>query len=419
MTSRRAHSCETVVIGAGPYGLSVAAHLAHAGVDVKVFGEPMAFWRHNMPAGMLLRSPWRATHLSDPDGALTLDAYAAAHRVDSGKLLPLTQFVAYGEWFWRHALADIDRRAVRLIDAKSDGFRLTLEDGEVLQANRVVVATGLRNQEFRPAAFRDLPPGRVSHSSEHTDLTKWRGQRVAVIGRGQSACESAALLAEAGSAVEIVSRGDIHWLGIGPKSIATEPMTLRLRKMLRAPSEVGPFPLSWLVEAPGLVRHLPATVREAFTQRCLKAGAAGWLRPRFSSVIGTPGTTIKAARATAGGIALDLDDGTRTFDHVLLGTGYRVDIARLGILSPELLQKIVRTSGSPLLGAGFESSVPNLHFVGSYAVKSFGPLLRFIAGAPFAARAVARAARREIPSTHLAPQAAMLPTAAPHLAPWR
>src|SRR6202034_473555 len=91
-------------------------------------------------------------------------------------------------------------------------------------------------------------------------------------------------------------------------------------------------------------------------------------------------------------IALDLDSGARMFDHVVLGTGYRVDVARLGILAPHILERIARLQGSPLLRAGFESSVPKLHFVGSYAVKSFGPLLRFIAGAPYAARAVTGAA---------------------------
>jgi len=100
----------------------------------------------------------------------------------------------------------------------------------------------------------------------------------------------------------------------------------------------------------------------------------------------------QGARAVSSRIVLDLDSGAKTFDHVLLGTGYRVDIARLGILSPELLGKIARVDGSPVLGSGFQSCVPNLHFVGSYAVRSYGPLLRFIAGAPYTAQAVTGAA---------------------------
>jgi cation diffusion facilitator CzcD-associated flavoprotein CzcO len=392
MTSGRANSCETAVIGAGPYGLSVAAHLKAAGIATTVFGEPMAFWRHNMPAGMMLRSPWRATHISNPTGTLSLDAYAAAHGVAADRLLPLEDFVAYGEWFQRHAVPEVERRPVRSVEPARDGFRLTLDDGEVLSAGRVVVATGLRHQEYKPEAFGDLPPALVSHTSEHTEFEKFRGKRIAVIGRGQSACETAALLAEAGANVELVSRGDIHWLGAaGAKRAAA-----RLRQLLKSPSEVGPFPLGWLAEAPGLVRYLPENLREEFSRRCLKPAAAGWLHPRFGEVACTPGRTITGARALADRIVLELDRGEATFDHIILGTGYRVDLSRLGMLSPQLLQKIARVQGSPLLRGGFESSVPKLHFVGSYAVRSFGPLLRFIAGAPFAARAVTASAKRGV-----------------------
>lgn len=397
MSSVQAKNCEVAVIGAGPYGLSVAAHLNRAGIATHVFGEPMGFWRHNMPNGMLIRSPWRATHLSDPGSAFSLDAYAAAGGVDSGKHLSLTNLVAYGEWFQRHAVPDVDARAVRLIDRARNGFRLELADGDTLSADRVVVATGLLNQEYRPAVFQDLPRALVSHTSEHADLSVFRGKQVAVIGRGQSACESAALLAEAGAAVEMISHGPIHWLGISTNA-ATATLRRRLRKILTAPSEVGPFPLSWLVEVPGLVRLLPPDIRGEFAQRCLKAGATGWLRPRFANVVCNPGRAITGARVLDERIVLDLDNGARTFDHVLLGTGYRIDIARLGILAPQLLESIARTEGSPLLGPGLESSVPKLHFVGCYAVKSFGPLLRFIAGAPYAARAVTSAAHRRLMS---------------------
>lgn len=392
MTSRRAN-CEVAVIGAGPYGLSVAAHLKHAGIAAHVFGEPMAFWRRNMPKGMLLRSPWRATHISNPAKTLSLDAYASELGIDSSKLLPLETFVAYGEWFQRQAVPDVDCRAVQRIDAAHDGFRLMLRDGEVLNAGRVVVATGLNRQEYAPPAFRELPEALVTHSSRHTDFSAFRGKSVAVIGRGQSACESAALLAEAGADVELFTRGDIHWLGDPTNAAESKRGARRLRRALTSPSEVGPFPLSWLAELPGLVCHLPTVMRDDFARRCLKPAAAGWLRPRFTNVVCRPAHALSSVRALGNRIALELETATKTYDHVVLATGYRVDIARLGIFSPPLLDRIGRSEGAPLLGPGLESSVPKLHFVGSYAVKSFGPLMRFIAGAPFAARAVTNAAR--------------------------
>jgi glycine/D-amino acid oxidase-like deaminating enzyme len=385
VTAKRLNACEVAVVGAGPYGLSVAAHLRHAGVSVRVFGEPMSFWQQYMPKGMLLRSPWRASHISDPAGALSLEAYAGG-RVDPAAQVPLEDFVTYGLWFQKRTIPDVDRRMVRVIDQSGDGFQLELADGDIFAADRVVVATGLAHQEYRPPAFHDLPASLVSHSCEHTDFAPLRGKHVAVVGRGQSACESAALLTEAGAKVDLFSRGDIHWLGDGNKN--EQP---HWREALAAPSAVGPFPLSWVAESPALVRHLPSQARAWFTARCLRAGAAGWLKPRFGNVRCHSGRTILGARADRDRIAIEFDNGVSRFDHAVLGTGYRIDLTRLGIFGPQLLDSIVRTGGSPVLGPGMESSVRKLHFVGSYAVKSVGPLLRFVAGVPYAARTVTAA----------------------------
>jgi FAD-dependent urate hydroxylase len=388
--SARGDDCEVIVIGAGPFGLAAAAHLAERGVATQVFGEPMSFWRHNMPQGMKLRSPWGATHISDPRGDLSLDAFVAGHGLSRREPLPLETFVDYGMWFQRAAVPDIDTRMIVRIESAGDGFRVETMDGAHVHARRVVMATGLTRQAFRPEAFADVPAEFASHASEHGDLGGFRGRRVAVIGRGQSACESAALLAESGARAEIISRGDIHWLAHLTDGNSTKPALWWLREALAAPSAVGPFPLSWLAEFPGIAWRLPTKLRDEFTQRCLKAGAAGWLKPRFGDVTINPGRTISRARAASRRIELELDNGVRTFDHVLLGTGYRVDIGRLGLLSRALLDKIDCVDGSPVLGTGFVSSVPGLHFVGSYAVRSYGPLLRFIAGAPFTAGAVTR-----------------------------
>jgi hypothetical protein len=393
MTTKRTNACEVAVIGAGPYGLSIAAHLTQAGVSTRVFGQPMSFWRDHMPKGMRLRSPWRATHISDPNGAMSLDAFAIEHNTAIGGPLSLERFIAYGTWFQQRALPDVDCRTVRLIEATGGyGFQVTLADSEIFAANRVVIATGLANQEFRPSAFRGQPAALISHTCEHADFAPFCGKHVAVVGRGQSACESAALLAEAGAEVELICRDEIRWLGATANEAPTQKRALSLRETLSAPSAVGPFPLDWLVELPAAVHRIPPALRNWFTKRCLKAGAAGWLRPRFGAVKCLSGRAILAARRHGNRIALDLDNGSRAFDHVVLGTGYRVDLARIRFLSPQLAGRIACSDGSPLLRSGFESSVPKLHFAGSYAVKSFGPLMRFIAGAPYTARAITAAA---------------------------
>ena len=127
-------SCEVAVVGAGPYGLSLGAHLGSAMVDARVFGRPMSFWRHNMPKGMKLRSAWDATHIADPDNFLLLDAYAVVSGLGRSDPLPVEDFIRYGDWFREMALPDLDSRKVEKIEPASRGFRLTLEDGAAINA---------------------------------------------------------------------------------------------------------------------------------------------------------------------------------------------------------------------------------------------------------------------------------------------
>jgi cation diffusion facilitator CzcD-associated flavoprotein CzcO len=388
----RSSDIEAVVIGAGPYGLAVAAHLKAAGVSTRVFGEPMCFWDRNMPKGMRLRSPHIASHIADPYGVLSLDHYAAEKGVACGEPLPVETFIDYGLWFQARAIPDLDPRRVIRIEAAGQAFRLILADGDRLAAERVVIATGLANQQFRPAAFDGIPGGLASHTSEHASLEAFRGKRVAVVGRGQSACETAALLTEVGAEVELICRGDIRWLGAAQPSEAWQRELARhLASLVAAPSAVGPFPYSWLVEVPGLVHRLPAQLRARLNARSLRAGVASWLLSRFANVRVNAGRTILGAEARGDQVAVQLDSGTPLFDHVLLATGYEIDISRPGILAPDLRAAIACRGGSPILAAGFESSVPCLHFAGAAAVTSFGPLMRFVAGTSFAARNIAKA----------------------------
>jgi hypothetical protein len=385
--------CEVAVIGAGPYGLSVAAHLRAAEINTRVFGRPMSFWRENMPAGMRLRSPWIATHLSDPEQRYSLDVFAREDATARQEQLPLGKFVQYGQWFQAHAVPDLDTRQVRRVERDASGFRLELDDEETVHARRVVVAMGLARQEFRPAPFEGIDRGLVSHSCEHDRLDKWRGRRVAVVGRGQSACESAALLRRGGAEVDLICRGEVRWIGMAPDAAAqSRDWRWRLREALQAPSAVGPFPWSWLNELPGLERLLPHELRSRIAARSLRAASARWVLPNLDGVQVLAGRTIRDVSRQGNGVAVGLDDGARTYDHVLLGTGYRIDISKLGILSGELIGRVDCRGGAPILSSGFSSSVPGLHFVGASAVASYGPLMRFIAGAGYAARSVARAA---------------------------
>lgn len=380
--------CETVVIGAGPYGLAAAARLRAAGVETRVFGRAMDFWAA-MPGGMKLRSSWEASHIGDPDGPHALDAYEASRGAHLDRPVPLDDFIAYGRWVQARAVPELEDRRVERIDPADGGLRVRMEDGETVRARRVVVAAGIAPFAQRPAVFQALPPERASHVAEHRELGVFRGRRVLVVGGGQSALESAALLHEAGAAVEVVARAPRIWWLHGDTLRGTLGA---LHRLAYTREDVGPPGINRIVSAPRLLAALPRPLRERISRRAIRPAGSQWLRPRLAGVALRTGRSVIHADSICGEVRVALDDGTRcACDHVLLATGYQVDATRYPFLSPELLRGLRHAGGYPLLDGGMESSIPGLHFLGAPAALSFGPLMRFVSGSHYAALRLARA----------------------------
>ncbi len=394
-----------VIIGAGPYGLATAAHLRAAGVETRVFGEAMVFWERQMPAGMLLRSYWEASHIADPNRDLTLDAYEAASCIAMPRPVPLERFVAYGQWFGQHIAPDLDTRRIARIEPASYGFRLVTEDDESVRTERVVVATGIAAFSRRPAPFAAIAPELASHTSAHRDFARFAGRHVAVIGGGQSALESAALLHEAGARVEVIARAaTINWLRYGSGSklhAALHSEKNPIKPLLFPASDIGPPGLNYLVDKPALFKAIPThALQGQAARRAIRPAGSGWLRPRLRDVPIMLNTSVLAAKPSGDRLRLALSDGTiLAVDHALLATGYAVDVARYSFLTAELLRGLDRIAGYPRLNAGFESSVPGLHFLGASAAESFGPLMRFVAGTGYAARGLTHAVRHAVHSS--------------------
>lgn len=381
-----AHSsqCEVAVIGAGPYGLSAGAHLKAKGISARVFGEPMEFWAKKMPEGMLLRSPRVASNLSDPAGAFALEAYELASRMAPCAPLPLDTFVEYGRWF-RHQLgSDLDERAVLRLDRDEPGFRLTLADGEEVLARRVVIAAGIGPFKKKPTVFQNLPSEHVTHCYEGREIRKFARKRVAVIGAGQSALECAALLHESSADVEVIARQPhINWIGQHSWLHHMGPIS----KMLYSSHDVGPAGISRVVAYPKITALIPLRLRDKIRTRAVRPAGARWLPDRLKNVKIAVGRGVADARMAGNEVVLRLDDGgERCVDHVLLGTGYQVDIDKYDFLPTQLTRSIQQLDGYPKLGSGLCCSVPGLHFIGATAARSFGPLLYFVAGTEFASR---------------------------------
>ncbi|KAA6221100.1 NAD(P)/FAD-dependent oxidoreductase [Streptomyces albofaciens JCM 4342] len=391
------------VIGAGPYGLSTAAHLRARGVPVRVFGRPMVSWREHMPAGMLLKSTPVASSIDTPQAGHSLrdfcDAVGERRYESDWDIIPVETFVRYGEWFQQRLVPDLEQVRVVSADRRAGGFELKLDSGEQFRARAVVVATGLTGFARLPrelaAAVPDgpSPTGPVSHSYQHRDLSVFAGRDVVVIGAGQSALESAVLLAENGArSVRVVARGRTA-VGFG----APPDRQPKLRPET-------PFGNAWSLYAftyyAGGFRHLPAPARRYLVRRVLGPLGAWWLRERFvGRVQVTAGRQVVRARVEDGRPVLTLRGpdgrtGELAADHVLAATGYRVDLAAMDFLGQGLRTGITVSGGGPRLDAGFGSSVPGLYFTGLPAAASFGPVMRFVCGTEFASRRLAGAVAR-------------------------
>ena len=384
--------CDVAIVGAGPYGLAAAAHLAPSnGLEVRVFGRSMGFWDEQMPRGMRLRSPYVASTIGHPDDTRTLDAYQHATGRLVTRPVPLSDFVAYGRWFAAGLAMAPDERFVQTIDRSPAGFVLRLQDGDTTTARRVVVAGGIAPFADRPAVFDGIDAEHATHASEHRDLGVFAGQRVLVVGGGQSALESAALLKEGGASVEMVVREQrIFFLRRAPIIHKLGPIT----KVAFAPAEVGPAGISRLVSAPRVFRSLPRRTQDRFSIRSLRPAGAAWLTDRVRDVPINLGRTIGAAQVRGGRVEVTLDDGSRReADHVLMATGYRVDIAKYSFLPASILGRVRQVDGYPVLSTGFETTLPGLYVIGAPSAWSYGPLMRFVAGSEFAAPTLARAIR--------------------------
>lgn len=388
-----------VVVGAGPYGLSVAAHLRAAGVAVRVFGEVMASWRHLAATGMFLKSTPKATDLSSPIPGGRLADYC--QEVGQPQLteftpIPCAVFARYGMWFADRFAGEIEPNQVSLVARGRHGFELLLRGGERVEAAAVVLAAGLGPLAYVPDELLPLAPrgetgpdAVLSHTSQQTDLSRYRGRHVVVVGGGQSALESAALLHELGAEVDVLVRSDrVRW---GAPPVARRPWWQR---MTHPSSPLGPgWVLSGLCWAPDLARLLPAPGRLWLHRRALGPSGGWWLRDRVENVVPVH-LQRRITRARPDGCTARLtlagEAGELSADHVLAATGYRIDVNALSLLAPDLRRAIARIpgSGAPRLSAGLESSVPGLYFAGSMAAPTFGPMLRFVAGTGFAARRI-------------------------------
>jgi len=380
---------DLLIIGAGPYGLAMAAYAQQQKIDYLITGKPMEFWKSNMPGGLLLRSPW--DWQIDPFGLHTIENYAKRKGLNKDQVEPISRefFLGYAEWFQKGKCIEVLPSFVERMDRSNNRFEALLDSKDTVVSKLVLVAPGFRYFKHMPEEFDEIfPSEQLSHSSDLVSFQSFKGRRVLIIGGRQSALEWAALINEQGAAAVHVShrhetpkfeQSDWSWV----------------KKLVET-----------TVASPGWYRRLSVQEKEDINCRFWAEGRLKlepWLGPRINNdtVKLWPGSRVIACSKLGNDeLEVKLDVGkVLNVDHVILATGYKVDLSQIPYLCKgNILKEISTKNGYPVLDESFQSNIPGLFFTSLPATQDFGPFFGFVIGSPAAAIIIGSSVENQLTS---------------------
>jgi hypothetical protein len=378
------------IVGSGPYALSLAAHLRYRGISHRVFGPAMHLWR-SMPKGINLKSLSIASSIYVPQRELSYPEWCRRNGLEDYEPCSMESFAAYGLEIQQHFVPHLEPEQVVMVrSAGEHRFEVTLCNGDILHARNIVSATGISGLAYTPEVLEGLGE-HVTHTEALHSYSHFAGKNVAIIGAGASAIEAGALVHEAG--------GQAHLFVRGAQTIFNTRMPRDrpfIERLLAPDTVLGAGLKNWLLYSlPWAFYFIPRQRRTRMAIGYLPPTAPWWIRDRFEGNVNVKlRTTVVSAKSAGQQVILGLQtegasEYSKSFDHVVAGTGYALDVDRLSYLDADLRLRVLRIGRSPALSLRFESSVPGLYFLGPLAALNFGPIFRFVSGARFAAPVVA------------------------------
>ncbi|UPM56131.1 NAD(P)-binding domain-containing protein [Gottfriedia acidiceleris] len=352
---------DVIIIGSGPFGISIAAHTIGSNLDYKLFGYPMDFWRNKMPQDMFIRTPHEFVSFSDPKDELTVQQFSLETGIELVTPLPRPIFVEYANWFAQKAGIEFTTELITKVEHKKDYYEVTSESGERYLTKNVIVATGVEHYKHLPNILKEFPSNLVSHTSGYTSFAQFKGKKVVVLGSGQSAWEAAGLLHREGADIELVYRKE------GPNYAGSRENEIALR-------DVG-----------DVFYNLPIEdKKEGWGQS--PGSVAHFLKPYVEGIVPqTGGVSVdRIEQLNDDELRIYLSNGAeKTVNHIIAATGFHINLDKAPFFDHKILSAIEREEGFnqfPKLSESFESSLPGLYFAGPLSSHSHGPTFRFILG---------------------------------------
>ena len=365
---------QLLIIGAGPYGLAAAKLAKTRGLDYLISGLCMSFWKEHMPEGMKLRTP------CDWGNSRELIHFLEQRKLTFEQISPVPRefFIDFVETTAKLQQLNWPSGQVAQVNYEQDIFKCIMDNGDIICAQNILVATGYYDYRFIPIELSVIFPEEcLSHTADCASFGQFANQRCLIAGGRQSAFETAAQLTSHATSVELVYRharpefvrSDWTWVDEHMERTRTQP---------------------------GWWREHPADEKEAINQRFWHDGRLqleNWLEQPVShkKIIHYPDTTIDGCVRQAGGALQVTLSGNQKIivDQVICATGYRPDVKKIPFLaSGNILDSLKTYNGLPVLNNTLQSNIPGLFFTGIHGVKDFGPFLFFVAGSSPAAEIV-------------------------------